>query len=96
MKLVRTEEALLAVEGLSLEYATVVADVVVILVKHVAGSHSVDALLAFLDRQCFMQVLIEDEDFVVLSHLLEAIAVELGGFREVAGFDGLVLKAVEL
>lgn len=44
-----TEKALLAIEGLTLEYAAVVAaDVVVILMsEHVAGSHSVDALLAF-------------------------------------------------
>ena len=76
MKLVWTEEPLLAVEGLSLEYATVVvANIVIILVEHVAGPDSVYALLTFFFWQSLMQILIEDEDFIVFGHLLEAFAI---------------------
>lgn len=96
VELVRTEETLLAVECFPLEDATVVADVVVVLVlEHVARAHSIDAFLPLFDGQRLMQVLIEDEDLVVLRHLLEAITVKLGRLGEVAGFDRLVLESVE-
>ena len=51
LELVWTEEPLLAVEGLPLEDTAVVADVVVVLVEHVAGSDPVYALLALLIRE---------------------------------------------
>lgn len=95
LELVRTEESVLAVEGLPVEDPAVVADVLIVLVEHVARANPIYAFLAFLDRQCLVQILIEDEHLVVLCHLLEAITVQLGGFGEVAGFDWLVFKTVE-
>lgn len=48
LKLMRTEEPLLAVERLSVEYSAIIANVMIILVEHVAWPHAVYALLAFL------------------------------------------------
>lgn len=50
MKLMRTEESLLTIKGVPVEYAAIVAHILVVLVEHIAWSHAIDALLAFLDR----------------------------------------------
>ena len=46
----RTEESLLTVERIPVEYAAIVTHILVVLVEHIAWSHAIDALLAFLDR----------------------------------------------
>lgn len=94
LELMRTEEALLAVEGLALEDTAVMTDVV--LVEHVAGTDSIYALLALLNRQRLVQVLVEDEHLVALGHLLELISVELSCFREVPCLYWLMLQAIQL
>lgn len=96
LELVWTEEPLLAVEGLPLEDTAVVADVVVVLVEHVAGSDPVYALLALLNGQRLVQVLVEDEHFVALGHLLELISIELSCLCKVPSRYWLILQAVEL
>lgn len=95
LKLMRTEESVLAVEGFSVEDPAIITRIIIILMKHVAGTHSVDALLAFFDGQRLMQILAKDEDLIVLGHLLEPVTIKLRRFREVPRLDRLVFEAVE-
>lgn len=75
MKLMGAKESVLAVESLSLKYATIANVCLIILVEHVAWANPINTLLSFFDRQRLMQVLTKDEHFVVFGHPLESIAV---------------------
>lgn len=46
----RTEETVLAVEGFALENTTIIANILIILVEHIAWAHSIDALLTHFNR----------------------------------------------
>ena len=70
MELVGAKEAVLAIEGLAVEDPTIIADIIIILVEHIAGPHTVNALLPLLNRQRLVQILAEYENLIVLGHLL--------------------------
>lgn len=94
VELVRAEETVLAVECLAMEDPTIIAYIVIILVEHIAGSHAINAFLPLLNRQSLMQILAKYEHFIVLSHLLQAVSVELCSLGEVPGLNGLILKSI--
>mgnify|MGYP001211643629 CR=1 FL=1 len=64
-----TEKPMLTIESLSLEYPAIITRIIIILMKHIAWPYPIDAFLTLFDRQSLVEVLAEDEYFVVFGHL---------------------------